>query len=119
MRNYKNIKAHQVADNLTLEIYKVTKNFPKEELYGLTSQLRRAAVSLPTNIAEGASRQHIRDYLNFLYISRGSIAEVEYLLNLANKLGYIDKGKFEKINMLIQEVARTLFGLIESVSKEI
>jgi four helix bundle protein len=62
MRDYKNIKAYQLAEELVLEIYKVTKSFPKEELYGLTSQLRRAAVSVPANIAEGASRNHQRDY---------------------------------------------------------
>ncbi len=88
MRNFKNIKAFQLSDNLVVEVYKVTKYFPKEELYGLTSQLRRASLSVPTNIAEGASRQHKRDYLNFLYIARGSLAETEYLLHLANRLGY-------------------------------
>ncbi len=80
-----------MADDLVLEVYQVTKEFPNEETYGLITQLRRAAVSVPTNIAEGASRQHKKDYLNFLFTSRGSLAEVEYLLCLANKLGYIEK----------------------------
>lgn len=119
MRDYKNIKAYQFADGLVIEIYRLTKDFPKEELYGLTSQIRRAAVSVPTNIAEGASRQHKKDYLHFLYISRGSIAECEYLLNLATKLGYLDKEGFNKINDLRQETAKTLFGLISSVEKEV
>lgn len=77
MRDYKNIKAYQLADDLVVEIYKATRNFPKQEQYGLTSQLRRAALSVPTNIAEGASRKHKPDYLHFLYIARASIAEVE------------------------------------------
>ena len=68
MRNYKNIKAFQLADDLVMEIYKVTKHFPKEELYGLTSQLRRATLSVPTNIAEGASRKHKKDYMHYIYI---------------------------------------------------
>lgn len=85
MRNIKNIKAFQLSDNLVIEVYRTTKHFPKEELYGLTSQLRRASLSVPTNIAEGASRQHKRDYLNFLYIGRGSLAETAYLLNITNK----------------------------------
>lgn len=118
MRNYKNIKAFQLGDNLVVKVYKVTRNFPKEELYGLTSQLRRAAVSAPTNIAEGASRQHKRDYLHFLYISRGSMAETEYLLHLANRLGYLDNEEYEKLDKLEQEAAKTLYGLISSVEKE-
>ena len=118
MRDYKNIKAYQFANDLVIEVYKVTKDFPKEELYGLTSQLRRAAVSIPTNIAEGASRQHKRDYLHFLYIARGSSAETEYLLHLSNRLGYLRDKKFKEINSLKQEATKTLFGLISSVEKE-
>ncbi len=118
MRDYKNIKAYQFADDPVVEIYKATKNFPREELYGLTSQLRRAAVSVPTNIAEGASRQHKRDYLHFLYISRGSIAETEYLLHLSNRLGYLSDNEFNEIDKPRQETAKTLFGLIGSVEKE-
>jgi len=118
MRDYKNIKAYQFADDLVVEVYRVTKNFPKEELYGLTSQLRRAAVSVPTNIAEGASRRHKKDYLYFLYISRGSMAEAEYLLHLSNRLGYLGNEDFGKIVSMKQETAKTLFGLIGSVEKE-
>lgn len=119
MRDYKNIKAYQLADNLTLEIYKITKTFPKEETYGLISQLRRAVVSVPTNIAEGASRQHTKDYTNFLYIARGSLAETEYLLYLSNQLGYLSNKDFEPIDDLRKNTAKTLFGLIEAVTKEI
>lgn len=119
MRDYKNIKAYQFADDLVIEVYKVTKDFPKEELYGLTSQLRRAAVSIPTNIAEGASRQHKRDYLQFLYVARGSSAETEYLLHLANRLGFLSDDEFDKIDKIKQESAKTLFGLINSVEKEV
>ena len=119
MRDYKNIKAFQLADELVVEIYKITKNFPKDEIYGLTSQLRRATVSIPANIAEGASRQHKKDYLNFLYVARGSLAEAEYLLHLANKLGYLDDKGFEDTVSYKQSVAKTLYGLIESVGKEV
>ena len=118
MRDYKNIKAYQFADDLVVEVYKTTTKFPKEELYGLTSQLRRAAVSVPTNIAEGASRQHKRDYLHFLYISRGSIAETEYFLHLSDRLRYLIDKEFNRIDKLRREVAKTLFGLISSVEKE-
>ena len=119
MRDYKNIKAYQLADNLVLDIYKATKGFPKDELYGVTSQLRRAAVSVPANIVEGSSRQHKRDYLNFLYTSRGSLAEAGYLLELSNKLEYLDKEEFNKIEELRIEVSKTLYGLIAAVAKEI
>jgi four helix bundle protein len=118
MRDYKNIKAYRFADDLAVEIYKVTRNFPKEEVYGLISQIRRAAVSIAANIAEGASRQHKRDYLHFLYISRGSIAETEYLLHLSNRLDYLANNEFNTIDVLRQETAKTLFGLIGSVEKE-
>lgn len=118
MRDYKNIKAYQFADDLVVEVYKITKDFPKEELYGLTSQLRRAAVSIPANIAEGASRHHKRDYLHFLYIARGSSAETEYLLHLSSRLGYLSNDRFDKIDSIKQEAAKTLFGLIGAVEKE-
>jgi len=118
MRDYRKIKAYQLAEGLVLEIYKITKDFPKEELYGLTSQLRRAVVSITANIAEGASRQHKRDYLNFLYIARGSRVETECLLSLSCKLGYLDQNELNRIDALSQECARTLYGLIDSVAQE-
>ncbi|MBN1526131.1 MAG: four helix bundle protein [Candidatus Omnitrophica bacterium] len=118
MRDYKKIKVYQLADKAVLEIYKATNNFPREELYGLVSQLRRAAVSIPANIAEGASRQHKRDYLNFLYISRGSLAETEYLLHLSCQLGYLKGEEYGKIENMRIETAKALSGLIDAVSKE-
>jgi four helix bundle protein len=119
MRDYKKIKAFQCADDLVVEIYSITKDFPKEELYGLTSQLRRAVVSVVANIAEGASRQHRRDYLNFLFIARGSLAETEYLLHLTCRLGYLTQSKFEKLEALKNLTFKTLFGLISAVEKEL
>ena len=85
-RDFKKIKARQHADDLAVTVYIKTRNFPRDELYGLTSQLRRAAVSVAANIAEGSSREHKKEYLNFLYIARGSISEVEYLLHLSNRV---------------------------------
>ncbi len=82
-RDFKNIKAWQYADDLAVLAYSKTRSFPKEELYGITSQLRRAVVSVPANIAEGANREHKKEYLHFLYIARGSMAETEYLLHLS------------------------------------
>ena len=114
-RDFKNIKAWQLANQFTLEIYRLTKMFPKEELYGITSQIRRAAVSVPSNIAEGATRNYNKEYLQFLYVAKGSLAESEYLLYLADQLGYLDAGSYEKVERIRVECAKTLFGLIRAV----
>ncbi len=115
MRDYKNIRAYQLADELVMSIYRATKTFPKEEMYGLTSQLRRAAVSVPANIVEGASRKNKGEYIQFLYIARGSLAETEYLLSLANGLEYLSKNLFDEIDNARKDVAKTLYGLISAV----
>ena len=117
-RNFKNIKAWQYADDLAVLVYSKTKSFPKEELYGITSQLRRAVVSIPTNIAEGANREHKKEYLHFLYIAMGSMAETEYLLYLSRRLEYLEDDEYKKLEDLRKESARTLYGLINSVRKE-
>jgi four helix bundle protein len=119
MRDYRKIKAWQLADSLVIGVYKATQNFPKEERYGLISQLRRAAVSVPTNIVEGAGRQHKKDYLNFLYTARGSLSEVEYLLGLSERLNFITTENLESINNECNKVQSTLYGLIKSVEDEI
>ena len=118
MRDFKNIKAWQLADKLTMQIYKLTKDFPKEELYGITSQLRRAAVSVPANIAEGATRNSAKEYLQFLYIAKGSLAEAEYLIHLSHNLGYLTDSDFSHVDIMRTECAKTLYGLISSVGKE-
>jgi four helix bundle protein len=83
MRDYTKIEAWRRADDLVVAIYEHTRKFPKEELYGLTTQLRRAALSVPANIAEGSARGSKRDYLHFLYIARGSLTETQYFVHLA------------------------------------
>ena len=117
-RDFKKIKAWQHADDLSVLVYSETKSFPKEELYGVTSQLRRAVVSVPANIAEGANREHQKEYLHFLHIARGSIAEVEYLLHLSKRLGYVQDKNYREIDSLRKEAAKTLQGLINAVRKE-
>ena len=119
MRDFRKIKAFQYADDLVIEIYRLTQNFPKDEIYGLTSQLRRAAVSVAANIVEGASRQHQRDYLHFLFMAKSSLSEAEYLLSLAVRLGYLGAKDFERMNALANSAAKTLYGLIQFVKKEI
>ncbi len=118
-RDFKKVKAWQHADNLAVLAYSKTKYFPKDEVYGITSQLRRAVVSVPTNIAEGASREHKKEYLNFLYIARGSLGEIEYLLHLTNCLGYLGEDDYKNLENIRKETAKTLHGLINSVRSEI
>lgn len=118
-RDFKNIKAWQYADDLAVSVYSKTKSFPREELYGITSQLRRASVSVSTNIAEGASREHKKDYLKFLYIAKGSMAETEYLLHLSRRLEYLQDDEYKKLDDMRKETTKTLQGLITAVKKEV
>ena len=89
MRDYTKIQAWKLADDLTVSLYEHTRAFPREETYGLTSQLRRASYSVPANIADGSSRESKRDYLHFLYIARGSLSETQYFIHLSKRLGYL------------------------------
>ena len=117
MRDFKKIKVYQKAEALVLVVYRVTKGFPKEEIYGLTSQLRRAVVSIACNIAEGASRQHEKDYVHFLYIARASLAEVRCLVGLSAQLGYLPPADREPIEILLEESSKMLYGLIKSIKE--
>lgn len=96
---------------MTLEVYRLTKAFPSEEKYGLVSQLRRAASSVPTNIAEGSKRRTGQDYARFLNVAEGSLAETEYLLMLGSDLGYIKKERIKDLLDSIGGIARMLHAL--------
>ena len=89
-RDFRKIIAWQEADNLVIEIYRLTGFFPPEEIFGLTSQLRSAAIPAPANIVEGSGRSTLKDFLRFLYNSQGSLSEVEYYLHVANRLDFIN-----------------------------
>jgi len=117
-RDFKNIKAWQYADDLAVSVYFRTRSFPREELYGITSQLRRAVVSVSANIAEGATREHKKEYLHFLYIAMGSMVEIEYLLHLSRRVEYLEDDEYKKLEDLRKKTAKTLYGLINSVKKE-
>ncbi len=105
----------QKSHELVLKIYEATKDFPKEEQFGLTSQIRRAAVSIPSNIVEGKARGSNKDYNRFLMIARGSLEEVKYDMLLAKDLKYINEQMYEEIMDLSKEVGRLLAGLIKTL----
>jgi len=119
MRDYTKIEAWKLADELTLAIYRSTKSFPREEVYGITSQLRRSATSVPANIVEGSSRNTNKDYLHFLYIARGSLSETQYFVHLSTRLDYLTTEEANKLKTQIKKTFACLHGLIKAVSKEI
>ena len=99
-------------------VYAASTKFPKEELYGLTQQMRRAAVSVAANIAEGSGRRTARDYLRFLYLARGSLREVEYYIHLAHRLGYISAENRDSLEAAVNAVGSALHGLINHWEQE-
>ncbi len=117
MSSYQNLDAWKVAMQLVQEIYTITKLYPKEELYGLTSQTRRAAVSIPSNIAEGMGRNYKNDTIQFLYIARGSLYELETVLKIAINNRMIDDMSLNSLLPLIDKNQQVLKGLINYLEK--
>jgi len=117
--SFRDLIAWQKAMDLVTAIYRVTESFPKSETYGLMRQIREAAISGPSNIAEGKGRQTKRDYLQFLYRARGSLFEVETQLEAAKRLGFLDDERFATTNELARETGRVLNGLIVNVERQI
>lgn len=115
-KGFRQLTVWQKAYELTLEIYRLAKAFPKQEIYGLTSQLQRAAVSIPANIAEGYERNHRKEYLQFLFIAKGSLGEVETYLLLAKDLGYLFNSDYLAIDEKRKDTSRLLQGLIKSLT---
>lgn len=118
MRDYKKIHAWALADDLTVETYRLSRLFPSEERYGLTGQLRRAVSSVPANIAEGAARGTKRDYLHFLYIARASLSEADYFIHLARRLNYLDQDVHRELATLVRRTFGCLHALIVVVERE-
>lgn len=116
MNNYKELKVWQKAIDLAEQVYSITKSFPKEEKYGMISQLRRSSVSVASNIAEGAGRNTDGEFRQMLGIAYGSICEVETQIILSNRMAMIEKEKFDKLSEALVEVQKMLFGLIKKLS---
>lgn len=113
-KGYKKLLIWQKADELAYQTYLATKTFPKEELYGLTSQLRRAASSIPINIVEGSGRQNRNEFRQFINIALGSLAETEYLLSFCLRLGYLSKERYEQLESLRAETGAMLYCFYKS-----
>lgn len=108
MRNFKELKVWQKSHNLTLSVYKATDSFPREEVYGLTSQIRRASVSIPANIAEGCGRHGEAELSRFFQIAMGSASELEYHLLLAHDLGFLKESDYHQLEREVCEIKRML-----------
>lgn len=117
IKNFTDLETWKEAHKLTLKIYKVTKYFPKEEMFGLISQIRRAVISIESNIAEGFARFHYKDRLNFYFQARGSVSEVESQLITSKDLGFLNEVEFNEIFDQSEKVGMILSGLIRSTEK--
>lgn len=112
VRTHRELDVWKKSIDFVTKLYKETVDFPKQEAYGITNQIRRAAISIPSNIAEGAARDSNKEYIRFLYIALGSIAEIETQLIIANNLHYFDDKAFKELEEDRDEIARMLYGLI-------
>lgn len=117
VRHYRELKVWQVAMELAEQCYLVTREFPKEELFGLTSQIRRAAGSIPANIAEGQGRRSTKEFLHHLSIARGSLMEVETHLLLSRRVGMLNPEALERLLRTADEIGRMLSGLQSALKK--
>ncbi len=115
MRDHRKLRAFELADQLVMSVYSATRTFPKDEMFGLTSQLRRASVSIASNIVEGCARNSEADFLRFLDMAFGSVREVEYQLTIASRLEYTSGDAAEQLANQAEETARVLAGLIRSL----
>jgi four helix bundle protein len=118
LKNYKELNVWQKSYKLCLHIYKITKCFPKDEMYGLTSQIRRSAVSIPSNIAEGYGRKTTLEYVRFLYIAYGSVCELETQTMISGDLGYVEKERLQELREEIGDVERMLKAMIKSLENK-
>jgi len=115
IKNFKDLRIWQESIRLVKDIYLLTKNFPKDETYGLTSQMRRSAVSIPSNIAEGFRRYHNKEYKQFLYITLGSCAELETQIIISHDLEYINENIKEKVTEKIKYICKMVYKLIKKL----
>jgi len=116
--SYRDLKVWQKGIELVKLIYLLTRDFPKHETYGLTSQIQRSAVSVPSNIAEGQTRNSTADFQRFLFIAQGSLSEVDTQIVIAQELGYLERAKGQDVEARILELRKMLYALINSLPKK-
>ena len=114
---WQKLNVWKLSDELAFQVYTVTRNFPKEEIYGITSQIRRSALSIPTNIVEGYSRKGDKELARFVNISLGSLAETKYLLYFSNRLGYVKGRNYQELKAAYDTLGKLLWRFYEAVKK--
>jgi four helix bundle protein len=119
MKDFRQLQVWEKSHQFALAVYKATIEFPKEELYGLTSQIRRSSMSVPTNIAEGCGKYTDADFARFVQIAMGSASETEYQLLLSHDLGFLPKATYEQLNADVVEVKRMLASLLQTLRTNI
>ena len=119
VQSYRQLEVWQLAMDLAEKCYQATKCFPREELFGLTSQIRRAGVSIPANIAEGQGRSHTKEFLKHLSIARGSLMELETHLTLGQRLGFLPQAKLDDLLALASRISRMLSGLRKALERRL
>ena len=116
---HRKLKVWQASMDFVIELYKELQSLPAHEKYGLIGQLQRAAVSIPSNIAEGAARKNTRELLQFLYSARGSLSELDTQLEICFRLGYLEKNRYESIAINLEAISRMLNGLMASLFRKV
>jgi four helix bundle protein len=117
IRSYHDLEVWQKSVDLVVQCYKVTKNFPQDETFGLVSQMRRAAVSVPANIAEGKTRQYAKEFIQYISIAHGSLAELETYFQIGGRLKYLDNDTVREFDAKTGEIGRMLTGLKKSLKR--
>ena len=118
VQNYRDLRVWQAGMDLVEQIYRLTQSFPPDERFGLTSQLRRASVSIPSNIAEGHAREHTAEYLHHLSIAQGSLAEVQTQSEIARRLGYLSTEQAQAVEQQTIALSKQLYALRNALSKK-
>jgi four helix bundle protein len=119
IRNYRDLRVWQMGMGLVEQIYKITAQFPKHEMYGLASQLQRCAVSIPSNIAEGHTRSHKKEYLQALSVAQGSLSELETQLEISTRLSYITEEVLEQLLQTTSSLGKQLYSLSNAIEKKV